>query len=113
MRATALDAGGSETLYDDIERFEASALLDRASEGGAALRRRVDLVARRISTRDVAAGVRAHFSDAEAVELTLDVMRNASNKIAVAWAATRRGSSRAPSGICLTWTVRRCSADCR
>jgi hypothetical protein len=32
----------------------------------------------------VAAGVRAHFSDAEAVELTLDVMRNASNKVAVA-----------------------------
>jgi hypothetical protein len=26
----------------------------------------------------------AHFSDAEAVELTLDVMRNASNKVAVA-----------------------------
>ena len=38
------------------------------------------------STTDVAAGVRAHFSDAEAVELTLDVMRNASNKIAVALA---------------------------
>ena len=34
----------------------------------------------------VADGVRAHFSDAEAVELTLDVMRNASNKIAVALA---------------------------
>jgi hypothetical protein len=30
--------------------------------------------------------VRAHFSDAEAVELTFDVMRNASNKIAVALA---------------------------
>ena len=28
--------------------------------------------------------MRAHFSDAEAVELTFDVMRNASNKVAVA-----------------------------
>ena len=36
---------------------------------------------------DVAAGVREHFSDAEAAELTLDVMRNASNKIAVSLAA--------------------------
>jgi hypothetical protein len=27
--------------------------------------------------------VRARFSDAEAVEITLDVMRNASNKVAV------------------------------
>jgi alkylhydroperoxidase family enzyme len=32
----------------------------------------------------IAAGVRAHFTDAQAVELTFDVMRNASNKIAVA-----------------------------
>ena len=31
--------------------------------------------------------MREHFSDAEAVELTLDVMRNASNKIAVSLAA--------------------------
>ena len=30
--------------------------------------------------------MRAHFSDAEAVELTFDVMRNASNKVAVALA---------------------------
>ena len=36
---------------------------------------------------DVADGVREHFSDAEAAELTLDVMRNASNKIAVSLAA--------------------------
>ena len=35
----------------------------------------------------MATGVRAHFSDAEAVELTFDVMRNASNKIAVSLAA--------------------------
>ena len=35
----------------------------------------------------VAAGVRDHFTDDEALELTLDVMRNAANKIAVALGA--------------------------
>ncbi len=80
---TALDAGGTETLYGDIEQFEASAQL---TERHKAALRYVDALIwspGRID-RDVAAGVRAHFSDAEAVELTLDVMRNASNKVAVA-----------------------------
>jgi alkylhydroperoxidase family enzyme len=80
---TALDAGGSETLYRDIEQFEASAqLTDRQK---AALRY-VDALIWSPGHIDsgIAAGMRAHFSDAEAVELTFDVMRNASNKIAVA-----------------------------
>ena len=80
---TALNAGGTETLYGDIERFEESAqLTDRQK---AALRYADALIwtPSRIEA-GVADGVRAHFSDAEAVELTLDVMRNASNKIAVA-----------------------------
>jgi alkylhydroperoxidase family enzyme len=80
---TALDAGGTETLYSDIEQFEASAQL---SDRHKAALRYVDALVwspSRIDD-DVAAGVRAHFSDAEAVELTLDVMRNASNKVAVA-----------------------------
>jgi alkylhydroperoxidase family enzyme len=80
---TALNAGGTETLYGDIERFEESVqLTDRQK---AALRYADALIwsPGRIQTA-VAEGVRAHFSDAEAVELTLDVMRNASNKIAVA-----------------------------
>ena len=82
---TALDAGGNETLYVDIERFEdSSRLTDRHK---AALRYADALIWTPGSVAaDVAAGVRAHFSDAEAVELTLDVMRNASNKIAVALA---------------------------
>jgi alkylhydroperoxidase family enzyme len=82
---TALDAGGSETLYGDIEHFEASGLLTDRQK--AALRYADALIwtPSRID-RGVAAGVRAHFSDAEAVELTFDVMRNASNKIAVALA---------------------------
>jgi hypothetical protein len=33
---------------------------------------------------EVAAGVRIHFTEAESYELTVDVMRNAGNKIAVA-----------------------------
>ncbi len=80
---TALDAGGSETLYGGIEHFEASALLiDRHK---AALRYVDALIwSPGHIDRGIAAGVRAHFSDAEAVELTFDVMRNASNKIAVA-----------------------------
>ena len=80
---TALNAGGSETLYGDIEKFEASAQLTARHK--AALRYVDALIWSPGHIDDgVAAGVRAHFSDAEAVELTLDVMRNASNKVAVA-----------------------------
>jgi alkylhydroperoxidase family enzyme len=80
---TALDAGGSETLYGDIEHFESSALLTDRQK--AALRYVDALIwSPRHIDRGVGAGVRAHFSDAEAIELTFDVMRNASNKIAVA-----------------------------
>ena len=81
--ATAVDAGGSEMLYGDIEHFEASRLLTDRQK--AALRY-VDALIWSPSQIDpgIAAGVRAHFSDAEAVELTFDVMRNASNKVAVA-----------------------------
>jgi alkylhydroperoxidase family enzyme len=80
---TALDAGGSETIYGDIERFEASAQL---TDGQKAALRYVDALIWSPAQIDdgIAAGVRAHFSDAQAVELTFDVMRNASNKIAVA-----------------------------
>ena len=82
----ALDAGGSESLYDDIERYETSTLLDERHK--AALRYVDALIwtPAHIGT-EIAEGVRAHFSDAEALELTLDVMRNATNKIAVALAA--------------------------
>jgi alkylhydroperoxidase family enzyme len=79
----ALDAGGTESLYSDIERYESSNLLDERQK--AALRY-VDALIWTPSKidADVAAGVRAHFSDAEALEITFDVMRNAANKIAVA-----------------------------
>jgi alkylhydroperoxidase family enzyme len=82
---TALDAGGSETLYGDIEHFEASGLL---TDGQKAALRYADALIWSPGhiDRGVVAGVRGHFSDGEAVELTFDVMRNASNKVAVALA---------------------------
>lgn len=84
--STALDAGGSESLYSDIERFETS---DRLTDRHKAALRYTDALIwtpSRIEPK-VAAGVRDHFTDDEAFELTLDVMRNAANKIAVSLAA--------------------------
>lgn len=82
----ALDAGGSESLYSDIEEYESSSQL---TERHKAALRYVDALIWTPSAidADVVAGVREHFSDAEAVELTLDVMRNAANKIAVSLGA--------------------------
>lgn len=81
--STALDAGGSETLYDDIERHEDSRLL---TDGHKAALRYADVLIWSPSHIEpaVAADVLQHFSPVQARELTLDVMRNASNKIAVA-----------------------------
>ncbi|GBG40092.1 carboxymuconolactone decarboxylase family protein [Mycobacterium montefiorense] len=78
----ALDAGGSETLYDDIAQFESSTLIDERAK--AALRYVDALIWTPAHLdADVVAEVRARFSEAEAVEITLDIMRNASNKVAV------------------------------
>lgn len=83
---TALDAGGSEELYGDIERYENSPSLTPRAK--AALRYTDGLIwtpAHLVA--DVAAEVRSAFSEAESVELTFDVMRNASNKVAVSLGA--------------------------
>lgn len=82
----ALDAGGSETLYEEIERFESSGLLDGRAK--AALRYTDALIwtPAHLVADDVAE-VRSRFSEAEAVELTFDIMRNASNKVAVSLGA--------------------------
>jgi len=83
---TALDAGGSEELYGDIERYENSPVLTQRAK--AALRYTDGLIwtpAHLVA--DVAAEVRSRFSEAEAEELTFDVMRNASNKVAVSLGA--------------------------
>lgn len=82
----ALDAGGSEELYGDIEDFESSTRLSKQQK--AALRY-VDALVWTPSAipADVAKEVRKNFSQGQLVELTLDVMRNATNKIAVALGA--------------------------
>ena len=84
--STALDSGGSESLYDDIKRYEDSGLF---TDGHKAALRYVDALVwspARI-TPEIAGGVRKYFTAEQSRELTLDVMRNASNKIAVAMQA--------------------------
>lgn len=78
----ALDAGGSEGLYDAIDDYENSELSERHK---AALRY-VDALIWTPARVD-GSQLLAHFSPDEAVELTLDVMRNAANKVAVALGA--------------------------
>ena len=82
----ALDAGGSESLYEQIEVYETSSDL---SERHKSALRYVDAMIWSPATikPELAAGVRAHYTDTEAFELTVDVMRNAGNKIMVALGA--------------------------
>ncbi|MDG4667533.1 carboxymuconolactone decarboxylase family protein [Mycobacterium sp. 236(2023)] len=82
----ALDAGGSEDMYVQIADYESAADLTEAHR--AALRYVDALVwtPSRIEP-DVADGMRKHFSEKQIFEITLDVMRNACNKIAVSMAA--------------------------
>lgn len=82
----ALDAGGDESLYADIADFESS---ERLSKEHKAALRYVDALVWTPSAipDEVARGVRKCFSEAQSVELTLDIMRNATNKIAVALGA--------------------------
>ena len=81
-----MDAGGSESLYEQIEVYETSS--DLTERHKSALRY-VDAMIWSPATikPELAAGVRAHYTDAEAFELTVDVMRNAGNKIMVALGA--------------------------
>jgi alkylhydroperoxidase family enzyme len=80
--STALDAGGSESLYGDIEHFQRSTRFGASAK--AALRYTDGLIWTPAHLDvDDAAEVRSGYSEAQAVELTFDVMRNASNKVAV------------------------------
>jgi alkylhydroperoxidase family enzyme len=84
--STALEAGGSEDLYGDIASYETS---NRLTDAHKAALRYVDALIWSPAdiAPDIPAGMRMHFSAEKAVEITFDVMRNASNKIAVAMAA--------------------------
>lgn len=82
----ALDVGGSEDLYSQIEGYESADSLTDAQK--AALRYSDALIWEPSAIgADIAAGVWTHFSQDQAWELTLDVMRNACNKIMVALGA--------------------------
>ncbi len=82
----ALDAGGSEALYAEIERHEVS---EQFSDRQKAAMQYVDALIWSPSqiSEDVAAAVRKHYSKDEALELTFDIMRNACNKIMVSLGA--------------------------
>jgi hypothetical protein len=81
----AMDAGGDESVYDKIDRFVDSDLDDRQKTALAiteAIIIRPDSLDESVVRR-----ARAHFTDAQLVELVLDVMRNSANKVAVAFGA--------------------------
>ncbi len=82
----ALDAGGSEDMYRQIADFESADSLTGAHK--AALRY-VDALVWSPSRIDaeVVSGMREHFSEKQMFEITVDVMRNSANKIAVSMAA--------------------------
>jgi alkylhydroperoxidase family enzyme len=81
----AANAGADESVYDQIEHYQSSTLSIRHQT---ALRVVDTMVWEPASyPGDLPAAVRASFTDAEAVELVLDVVRNAANKIAVAFGA--------------------------
>ena len=84
--ATALEAGGSEDIYGEIPSYEESS---RLSDAHKAALRYVDALIWSPATHrtGVSTDMRMYFSTDAAAELTFDVMRNASNKIAVAMAA--------------------------
>jgi hypothetical protein len=82
---SALAAGGTEATYDAIDSYETS---DFSAKQKAALAL-VDAIIWQpghISDETIAA-IRTHYTPAEAVELVLDVMRNSSQKNAVALGA--------------------------
>ena len=81
----ALDAGGDEAMFDQIDDYEHSDLPERHR---VALRLTDALVWTPTAwPAALAPQVRRSFGPAEAVELVLDVARNSANKIAVALGA--------------------------
>ena len=79
---SALEAGGDEALYDRIDDYESSELTERHK---AALRLTDAVLARPGSLPEMlVSDVDQHFTSAEALEILLDVQRNARNKVAVA-----------------------------
>lgn len=80
--ADALEAGATESEYSELDDYENSNLSDRHK---AALRYADALIW--IPSRVSGEELRQHFSRNESIEMTLDIMRNACNKVAVALGA--------------------------
>ncbi len=81
----AANDGADEAVYDQIEHYQSSTLSDRHQTA----LRLVDTMVWEPGSypADLAPAVHASFTDAEVVELVLDIARNAANKIAVAFGA--------------------------
>ena len=76
----AVEAAGSEALFATTPTTRRLTDRQRAALDA---RRRGDLAARVHRRRPRRPGLRAHLTDAEIVEIVLDLVRNAANKIAV------------------------------
>jgi alkylhydroperoxidase family enzyme len=83
--ASALRDGADEAMFDKIDRYESSDLDEKYK---VALRLTDAIVTQPSTiTNELVEQARAQFSDVQLVELALDVMRNAANKVAVAFGA--------------------------
>jgi alkylhydroperoxidase family enzyme len=81
----AIEAGADEATFDQIDRYESSDLRERHK---VALRLTDAMIWQPATYPDeLASQVRAAFTPQEALEIVLDVSRNAANKIAVALGA--------------------------
>jgi len=81
----AMQAGGDESVYDQVDRFADSDLDDGQKT---ALQITEAIIIRPDSLDDdVVRRAREHYTDGQLVELVLDVMRNSANKVAVAFGA--------------------------
>jgi alkylhydroperoxidase family enzyme len=81
----AMSAGGDESVYDQVDRF-ATSDLDPAQKVALHI---AEAVIIRPESLDASLATQAHehFSDAQLVEIVLDIMRNSANKVAVAFGA--------------------------
>ena len=82
---SALREGADEAMFDKIDLYESSDLDERYK---VALRLTDAIITQpKYLDEGLAAQTHAHFDDAQLVELVCDVMRNAANKVAVAFGA--------------------------
>ncbi|RZL21393.1 MAG: carboxymuconolactone decarboxylase family protein [Rhodococcus sp. (in: high G+C Gram-positive bacteria)] len=81
--SSALEAGADEALFDEVDNYQDSGLSDR-HKAALALADAMVWQPGYIPAH-VISEVHEHFSPAEAVELVLDMTRNASSKVAVAF----------------------------